>query len=209
MERNQTMTTTTRQIPARIANQLDIFDLLTLAEPVTAPLGFTVDAYSPEDHHKACERWRIEHGNMGMWGKSHLWHCAGYDFGNNRILAGTHPTVLMSADTRCQHYGPARCSCVGDLLYRMYCEGCGYVTGIHASENAAVEDHLDHCWTGWRDLPTVSRKGQDRPWKLPTDYPTEWQIPGAPVRTLRQPMGTRYVPGRSPFGGYDAGVLAP
>ena len=42
----------TRSRPSRISpqinNQLDMFDLLTLAEPITAPLSFTVDPYTPE-----------------------------------------------------------------------------------------------------------------------------------------------------------------
>lgn len=199
MERNHTMITATHQI--------DLFDLLTLEEPITAPLGFTTDVYSPEELIKSADRWRAEHGNMGLWEKSHMWHCTGYNFGNNRTIVGNHPTAIMTSDTRCDHYGPKHCACVGDLLYRALCEGCGHTTAIHTSENAAVEDHLDHCWPGWRNLPTLTRTGQDGAWKIPNDYPTEWQVPGAPVRTLRQPMGTRHVPGRSPFGGYDAGIL--
>ncbi|TYC96606.1 hypothetical protein FQ377_13865 [Arthrobacter echini] len=190
------------------SDQGDLFDLLTLAEPITAPLGFTVDAYTPDEHHTACERWRIEHGTFAMSGRSHMWHCAGYDVGCNRILAGDHPTVLMTAGTRCEHYGRPRCSCVGDLLYRIHCEGCGHVTGIHAHENDAVEDHLDHCWTGWRNLPVLTQ-AKNGTWKIPADYPTTWQIPGAPIRTLRQPLATRHVPSRASFGGYDTGTITP
>jgi hypothetical protein len=204
MERNHTMSPTTNQI----AHQVDLFDLLTLEEPITAPLGFTTDTYSPDDLNKAADRWRAEHGVFGLWGKSHMWHCSNYDFGRNRTVAGKHPTVLMTADTRCDHYGPTRCSCIGDLLYRALCEGCGHATDIHATENAAVEEHLDHCWAGWRNLPTLTRTAQGE-WKIPDDYPISWQVPGAPIRTLREPMGTRHVPSASPFGGYDAGTLTP
>lgn len=69
---------------------------------------------------------------------------------------------------------------------------------------------------GWRDLPVMPRSLSERlstPTKQSTravqawiedNYPTEWQVPGAPVRTIRAaPMGTRHVAGRSPLDGYD------
>ncbi|MBM7510238.1 hypothetical protein JOE61_004052 [Nocardioides salarius] len=34
-------------------------------------------------------------------------------------------------------------------------------------------------------------------------YPKSMQVPGAPMITERRPFGTRHVPGRSPWGGYD------
>ena len=97
---------------------------------------------------------------------------------------------------------------MGDLLYRVYCEGCGNVSAIHDTENAAVEDYLDQCWHGWRDLPIITAKPKDdggHRFKLPEGYPEAFTIDGAPVRTSRTPGATRHVPGRSPFGGYDTG----
>lgn len=75
---------------------------------------------------------------------------------------------------------------------------------------------------GWRDLPVLPSKlsatlstpskqstARGAAW-IEENYPPAWQIPGAPVRTLRQPMGTRHVAGRSPLGGYDlcAGICS-
>jgi hypothetical protein len=34
-------------------------------------------------------------------------------------------------------------------------------------------------------------------------YPKSMQVAGAPIITERRPYGTRHVPGRSPWGGYD------
>ena len=64
---------------------------------------------------------------------------------------------------------------------------------------------------GWRELPVLPTfKGRyERKQKtaalawLAEHYPTGWQFDGAPVITQRSPHGTRHVPGRSPFGGYD------
>ena len=35
------------------------------------------------------------------------------------------------------------------------------------------------------------------------NYPKSMQVPGAPMITERRSFGTRHVPGRSPWGGYD------
>jgi hypothetical protein len=98
------------------------------------------------------------------------------------------------------------------MLYRIYCAGCNAWTGVHEDENAAAEDHLDRCWAGWRALPVIESTmkqtgGYNYP--MPEDYPTEWQVPGAPIRECRgrTRYGTRHVPGGSPYGGYKTAVL--
>lgn len=191
----------------QIANQIDLFEILEASEPITAPLSFTVEIHARDEFEKANKRWSFERGNLGARPRSHMWSSWGYEYGNNRIMTGAHETFMMSADTRCDHHRQ-NCACVGSLLYRIYCEGCGYVTAIHQNENAAVEDHLDNCWAGWRDLPFITatpKDGGGYRYSVPKDYPEAWQVDGAPVRTTRVPMATRHVPGRSPFGGYDTG----
>lgn len=126
----------------QIANQIDLFEILEASEPITAPLSFTVEIHARDEFEKANKRWSFERGNLGARPRSHMWSSWGYEYGNNRIMTGAHETFMMSADTRCDHHRQ-NCACVGSLLYRIYCEGCGYVTAIHQNENAAVEDHLD------------------------------------------------------------------
>jgi len=49
----------------QITNQIDIFEILEASEPITAPLGFAVAAYSREEFEKANKRWQFEHGDLG------------------------------------------------------------------------------------------------------------------------------------------------
>lgn len=105
----------------------------------------------------------------------------------------------------------------GDLEYRGACLGCGWVSEtIRDDENGAVEDAMDHCWPGWRDLPIVDKPPDDHgeskaatkqraAWikRVGIAYPEGWLESGGPIRTARESMGTRHVPGRTPFGGYD------
>jgi hypothetical protein len=84
--------------------------------------------------------------------------------------------------------------------------------GITDSENEAVEMWHDHALPGWRELPIVSPRlrmmDKDdlskaaKTW-IVEHYPKSMQVPGAPIITERRPYGTRHVPGRSPWGGYD------
>lgn len=123
---------------------------------------------------------------------------------------GCQPYIL-SADLRCRHHWNP-CECVGDLIYRHLCT-CGHVDTPRAGENPAAEDAMDHAWPGWRDLPILAssmpqeRKQQTR-WveDVTSAYPDGWLQAGGPVRTARGRMGTRHVPGRTPFNGYDMGV---
>ena len=112
-----------------------------------------------------------------------------------------------------------KCGCLG--------RGCDWEGPARGGENAAVEDGMDHAWPGWRDLPTVrplpegakvfdvaSTPRQSAAHKAFANwvaevngvYPEFWLENGGPIRTLRRPLESRHVPGRTPFGGYDLGV---
>lgn len=129
--------------------------------------------------------------------------------------------ILLDAELRCDHYGDS-CQCVGNLLYRAACLHCTFEGTIRDSENAASEDAQDHCFPGWRDLPIVAQvpeygsgasgKKAMTNWiaKVETLYPTGWLQEGGPIRTRRTAPGTRHVPLRTPFGGYDmCGEITP
>ncbi|MBF6671547.1 DUF6349 family protein [Glutamicibacter sp. FBE19] len=121
-----------------------------------------------------------------------------------------HYATSFDSDLRCFHYSGG-CSCVGTLVYRVYCHNCEHWTGIHSNENGAWEEHLDHCWTGWRNLPVLCgiQKGYGYWFKYPDDYPEEFKQPGSPIRDCRGngTSGTRHVPSGNDFGGVKVGVV--
>ena len=91
------------------------------------------------------------------------------------------------------------------------CEPCEW-NAITDHENGAVELWHDHALPGWRELPIVPSRlramDKDRMSKATRRWiaehdPNAMQVPGAPMVTERRPFGTRHVPGRSPWGGYD------
>ena len=96
-------------------------------------------------------------------------------------------------------------------MYQAICEPCEW-NGITDRENDAVEMWHDHALPGWRELPIVpsrlrmmDKDGLSKAAKkwISEHYPKSMQVPGAPIITERRPFGTRHVPGRSPWGGYD------
>lgn len=110
----------------------------------------------------------------------------------------------------------AHCQCVGDLMYRGACLRCDWKGTASDVENFATEETHDHCWPGWRELPIVGRapeRGDSKSaqadiakWlaqMVAAGYSKEWLRNGGPIRTRRQPMGTRSHDGGTPFGGYD------
>jgi hypothetical protein len=169
------------------------------------------------------DQWVAEHGNFGSVPRSHGWHAHSYD-GTGDPSGRCQPAV-MSADLRCDHMGfrDGPCCCVGNLLERGACRGCDWEGEPRLTENAAAEDACDHAWPGWRDLPTVPKppawnggttqkeRGVMDRWvaRVNSVYPPGWLEAGGPVRTLREPVGTRHVPGGTMFGGYDMAVPAP
>lgn len=199
-------------IPGQIA--LDIDEMIREAERdaapawTGAPLRFTADYWTPAELEAAAQRWRLEHGNTSSRPRSHTW---------TQTLTGQPLTVpghrlhVLSADTRPigrEYLGP------GALLYQANCPACRW-HHISDSENAAVEALHDHGMPGWADLPVMPARLSEAlghgshqattkalAW-LEANYPSEWQHPGAPIRTSRRRGATRHVPGLSPFGGYD------
>lgn len=179
-----------------------------------APLHFTAGFFAPGDLDAAFEHWVFLNGRLGSYSHSHMWH---------RSIAvvqglelGDHALTLFTADLRCdpEHGGDedGDCLCLGDLLTQAICEPCGWHS-IDNSENGAVEGWHDHATPGWRNLPVVpeairvrSERGLTKPalaW-IQENYPVEAQTPGAPIITERRDrIGTRHVPGYSPWGGYD------
>lgn len=206
-----------------IDGQLDLLDLIPAEVPppidFTGLTGFTVTVTDPDELDRIAEAWWKAHHGLphDQWRSFPGWHES--PTGRSAGKDNPHPTFMYCADLRCKHWltatsvqrGLGPCSCVGNggLIYRAYCSACDWWTPISNDENAAVEAHLDHCWAGWETLPVIGAPpGPDaKKFKIPGDYPAEWQVPGAPIKTWRTGYGTRHVPMRSPFGGYDVGVL--
>lgn len=150
---------------------------------------------------------------------------ATWDFGITQpgsILGGRDEPFRLAPEEGCQ---PTVLESHGadGLLYRAACLGCGWVSdAIHprGGGNAAVEDAHDHTHPGWRDLPVVDPVPSDvngtkaraalerKREQVAALHPDGWVARKGPTRTWRRPMGTRHVPFRGWFGGYDlsAGV---
>ncbi|MFC4244990.1 DUF6349 family protein [Gryllotalpicola reticulitermitis] len=174
-----------------------------------APLHFTTAYWTPEQLTAAFDRWTFEHGRFDSLRTSHMWHPAVTMEHANANTTG-HDLRVFSVDLRCHHYRE-RCSCMGDLLYRAICHNCAW--HHDGTESQIVAAWHDHAWPGWRELPIIpitiaKTDDQNRPttkcleW-ITEHYPTDWQTSGAPVITERVPHGTRSVPGRSPWSGFD------
>ncbi len=167
--------------------------------------------------------WEAGHGAFGSYSRSHAWH-AMVSSALDGFLDRCETAILM-ADLRPPRDKPVpACGCDGPLMYRAACRrlGCDWEGPGRAAENPAAEDGCDHAWPGWRDLPVVPAVPQagsglsagDREaiarWaaKVNAVYPAGWLEGGGPVRTLRTGHGTRHLPARTPWGGYDLAVLA-
>jgi len=201
-----------------------VMDLLEQLDEMTrpayngpAPLHFT-DAYFTPDELLAA---RDELDRPRDYGRSrHTWHL-GLTTGWCATAPG-HTLCLLSCDLRCPPNHKDRgevCQCVGDLLEQANCPECRW--HFIGTEGAAVEAWHDHAWPGWRELPIVpvdvvgriggmnaksavdKKKAAKACQWVEAHYPTDWQVEGAPVLTERAPMGTRHVPGYSPWGGFD------
>lgn len=178
-----------------------------------APLNYTTAFYPPAQLDAAIEHWQFLHARDTTHTKCRMWRRS-ITVPDNDQVSG-HGFVLYTADLRCEPWKYAEehedCSCFGALMYQAVCEPCAW-NAITDSENGAVEMWHDHALTGWRELPIVpSRLRRNDSSKLAKatqrwvteQYPTSMQVPGAPIITERQRFGTRHVPGRSPWGGYD------
>lgn len=193
-----------------IDGQLDIFAVIDAADREERagdlPIHFTADpTLTPDDLETAFQVWIDRHGRMGCLPDSHMWHRASVGpYGNS----GPHPAYALTADLRCKHYWREPCLCPGDLVDRIYCADCQWWTGIYTKASTAAVEYLDHCWTGWRDLPVLAESKPEKPIKIPKDYPEEWNIPGAPILIDGGPDRHAAVWGRSPLGGYDVSLPA-
>lgn len=178
-----------------------------------APLHFTADFHTPNALDAAVAHWQFLHKLDGSRPQSRMWHRAIAVPGG--VDVGMHSFDLFTADLRCEpwdHPDPHDgCACVGDLTYMAICEPHRW-HAIADDENTAVEGWHDHAFPGWRDLPImpshlrqvdkVGLSNAAKQW-VERNYPESMQVDGAPVITERSSMGTRHVPGRSPWGGYD------
>jgi hypothetical protein len=196
------------------AGQLDLFAEIETAEVeerlASAPCLYASTARGFFARLAAWTQWIDEYGNFDCIRLSHGWHTW------YRDQQPTHQCrpIVMSADLRCNCYEYG-CQCVGELIYRGACLHCDFEGPDRLSENEAAEDANDHCWHGWRDLPIVppapeggtsKKDNQARStWvsKVNELYPAGWLEDGGPIRTRRSGLGTRHVPARTPFGGYD------
>jgi hypothetical protein len=178
-----------------------------------APLGFTTAYWPVADLEAAHQHWQFLHKLDQSRTQSRMWHRA--IAVPSSVAIGEHGFDLFTADLRCEpwtHREPhSGCQCVGDLTYQAICEPHRWHL-IASDENSAVEAWHDHAFTDWRDLPIVPAllRSIDQPglskaakkW-IAEHYPPSMQIVGAPVITERSNCGTRHVPGRSPWAGYD------
>ena len=178
-----------------------------------APLQFTTAYYTPDDLDTAFEHWQFLHAQDRTHTNSRMWHRS-ITVPESDQVAG-HRFVLYTTDLRCEPWKHSdkheACMCVGELMYRAICEPCEW-HGIADGENDAVEMWHDHALPGWRDLPivpsrlrTMDKDGLSKPARkwIAENYPKSMQVSGVPIITERRPFGTRHVPGRSPWGGYD------
>lgn len=192
-----------------------------------APLGFTSRYYSAADLDAAAER-RDKINATKPWTERirHGWR---YDMCGVRGTFGAHTIATYTSDTGCmwdyhqvdEGQRPRLvseripCECVGGYLHLIVCDTCE-LHWIDEGWNTVVEAWHDHAFPGWRDLPILPAKlrGQMGTRKmnpkleewLEGNYPTEFRVPGAPIRTDRGGSGTRHVPEYSPYGGFDLSV---
>jgi len=120
---------------------------------------------------------------------------------------GCQPTVL------CEEFRPDHWS-----LSRGACFGCDWLGPERDDTNTAVEDAHDHTHPGWREVPVLDMPRQTGDSKkdnaalaaatphIEALYPAGWPERCGPVRAWRNPVATRHVFGRSPWGGYEMAV---
>jgi Family of unknown function (DUF6349) len=195
------------------AIQLDIFGVLEAVAQDRPPLClYDSPARGLRARGAEFAAWQEEHGRFGSALRAHAWRPV--SFGDADAPTARCQASVLSADLRPDASYPMACACTraDALLYRGACRGCDYEGPPRDGENPAAEDALDHAWPGWRDLPVVAPVPGDPKVKarwtedLRQAYPVEWLEAAGPIRTWRTGLGTRHVPGRTPWGGYDAGV---
>ncbi|WP_449279245.1 DUF6349 family protein [Leucobacter sp. GX0328] len=187
-----------------------------------APLRYHENYYTPAELDAAFERWIFENGHFGCIPDSHMWHRDphrdGFEF-EPKPYTVNHQCALFTAEAVCSDQYEVQRSHThpegelpGTMMTQIICEPCSW-NHISRNESAAVEAWHDHALASWRTLPVVPLKlVQDRETKkgsqrfsdwVDEHYPFEARQAGHPIITERTEYGTRHVPGRSPWGGYD------
>jgi len=172
-----------------------------------APLQYTAEYHSPKELDDAWRQYQFINGIFGCVPNSHMWHRAvdsAWTGDGADVAVDGHTAHRFTVDLGCfckRPYGD-RCSCVTARLHQIVCDQCRW----HqiGTEQHTVEAWHDHSFPGWRQLPVVPATvtGKARLRWIEQHYPATAD-PGFPIRTERSGAGTRHVPGRSPWGGYD------
>jgi len=187
--------------------QLDLLALLpTREESHPTPLRLTTSsARGFAARVAAYGEWRRRYGGVACARVSHGWHAA--------MCEATGPVTRCQATVLNADYGCGcdwrGCQCVGDLYYRGACLHCRWEGPVRDEQTQSVCDGLDHAHPGWRTSPTVAPTAHDpspaqkRRWRERVDELYGNRPDGHPIITERTAPGTRAVPDRSPWGGYD------
>jgi len=188
--------------------QLDLLALLPTREeqhPTPPRLtGCPARGYAAREG--AFSEWRQRYGGFDSARVSHGWHAA--------LCEATGPVTccqatVLTANLGCGHTGRAGCQCVGGLSYRGSCLHCPWEGPVREDQTQAVGDGLDHAHPGRRNSLTVQplrhepSPKQRRRWNEEVDKLYGDRPEGYPIITERTALGTRAVPGRSPWSGYD------
>lgn len=213
---------TTAQLAFDIDSLLHDLEVEAAPEWTGAPLRYHEEYRTPDELDAAWDRWIFENGSFGCIPYSHMWHRDrhrdGFEF-EPKPSTNHHQCAIFTADASCngahaatRDHDHTNAELPGHHMTQIICEPCGWHV-IDRSETTAVESWHDHALPGWRELPVVplklvdarhSDRGAQRliNW-IEENYPVDWQLPGHPIITDRTQSGTRHVPGRSPWGGYD------
>lgn len=200
------------------SEQLDLFAEVEAAEEQrrmdAAPTLFDTEQRGYFARIAAANRWAEDYGHFDCLRRSHAWHSSATPFDHTEPTATCRPATLTAA-LHCDHYD-RQCLCVGGGVYLGACLHCTWEGPLRDDENTAAEDAHGHAWPCWRELPLVPRRPDNtstskqtssalRRWidQVNAIYPTGWLESGGPIRTRRSTHGTRHVPNRTGFGGYD------
>lgn len=199
-----------------IDQQLDLFAMIDnddrdarIATGIRSLFGLQFHCAS--DYEAAFERWCDDYGRMDSLRQSHAWIP---DRFIPHTATDTCQATILDAELSCEHFrADTPCHCVVDRVYRGRCRHCGWHSEIVDNEDDAVCAALTHAHPGWHDYPVVepapfddgSTQGRKRAEKWAARVRDLYGpcAPGFPVITERTSPGTRSVPQRSPWVGYD------
>lgn len=196
-------------------DQLDIFDVfeaIAVDEQQRAealygvPKLFASTTRGPAARRAEFDQWSERWGHFNSYHDSHAWLPA--------TCHSSDPTPTCQATVLCVSLGcicdhRRACECVTAHLYRGACTGCDWESDVfHEGADGGVLDALDHAHPGWREDPVVEvrrpeKRAQVEKWRAGIEAQIGPRPEGWPIITPRGGSGTRSVPGRSPWGGYD------